>query len=593
MRNNFKGEIGRTSSPLMQTLIHNVSGWLIAAVGPLALLVRSNVKTLKLYSRCFGWNDSLPGIENASRTPLLSIQPSGNYGNSFSINHRVQYSNYTALEDYEACIPKEEQGCFQVSIYMLSVSSYEISFDSVVIPTGDQVFYDSYLFDLNETQVHQVQFPVTSTEIGNNCYPVCEEDENLFDHYQFNGYWGTINTHEPFRIDEVDSDSNALNCNRNFCRITGLSSDQDDFYRLGLYRHRACLPASTCYSFLVGRQYYFDPFSYAVHYNEDLVIERDNILRISQAYLGDDCKPKCNEEDESTVDFSGLFWTMDCTTYAPPTFTWNISDPSSKELLTGGAISACGTDGTRQRLFREVVCVPRGGTCTTLNLSIDNNIPFDTTLNYAITMDDTTYRNAQLGGNYFGPIFNKTLLGNCTQSNCMPEEDLIEISLRTPMEFTQNGINQTAIPSASSFSFTPGTIDWQVDYADGRYSEYPEQSSGYFVYSAYELDTKFRALMCIPSGDCIYDASFSADAPVVDYSVKQNGVHINTETRNQFEGSTWVDPYFLLVASLGDRCNTSSLSGGAIAGIVIASIVVFVAVIGGVYLLHKKNQQQQ
>jgi len=47
----------------------------------------------------------------------------------------------------------------------------------------------------------------------------------------------------------------------------------------------------------------------------------------------------------------------------------------------------------------------------------------------------------------------------------MPEEDLIEISLRTPMEFTQNGINQTAIPSALSISsgFTPGTIDWQVD----------------------------------------------------------------------------------------------------------------------------------
>jgi len=98
--------------------------------------------------------------------------------------------------------------------------------------------------------------------------------------------------------------------------------------------------------------------------------------------------------------------------------------------------------------------------------------------------------------------------------------------------------------------------------------------------------------MCIPSGDCLFDASISADAPVVDYSVKQNGIHVNTETRNQFEGSTWIDPYLLLVASLGDRCNSSSLSGGAIAGIVIASIVVFVAVIGGVYLLHKKNQQQ-
>jgi len=314
------------------------------------------------------WNT---GQENASRTPLLSIQPSGNYGNSSNIGHLVEYSNYTALEDYEACIPNEDQGCFQVSIYMLPVSSYEISYDSVVIPTGDQVFYDSILTGHGEQipdRNGQVQFPVTSTEIGSTCYPVCEEGEKLFDHYQFNGYWGTINTHEPFSIDEVDSDSNVLNCNRNFCRNTGSSSDQGGYDRVGLYRHRACLPASKCYSFLVGRQYNFDPFSYAVHYNEDLVIERDNILRVSQAYFGDDCKPKCNEKDESTVDFSGLFWSRDCTTSdASRTLTWNISDPSSKEVLTGGDISACGTNGTWQRLFHEVVCVPRSS-CTKLNL---------------------------------------------------------------------------------------------------------------------------------------------------------------------------------------------------------------------------------
>ena len=80
-------------------------------------------------------------IQHVRRTPLLSIQPSGNYGNSSNIGHRVEYSNYIALEDYEACIPKEEQGCFQVGVYMLPISSYEIAYDGVVIPTGDQVFF--------------------------------------------------------------------------------------------------------------------------------------------------------------------------------------------------------------------------------------------------------------------------------------------------------------------------------------------------------------------------------------------------------------------------------------------------------------------
>ena len=117
------------------------------------------------------------------------------------------------------------------------------------------------------------------------------------------------------------SDSNVLNCNRNSCGNI-VSSDQDGFDRVGLYRHWTCLPASKSYSFLVGRQYYVDSFSYAVLCNEDLVIERDNILRVSQAYFGDDCKPKCNEVDESTVDFSGLFWSRDCSTSdASRTFT--------------------------------------------------------------------------------------------------------------------------------------------------------------------------------------------------------------------------------------------------------------------------------
>ena len=223
---------------------------------------------------------------------------------------------------------------------------------------------------------------------------------------------------------------------------------------------------------------------------------------------------------------------------------------------------------------------------------ITHNDTVDTRLTYAITMDDATYRNTQISRPNFGPTFNTTFLGNCKQSNCISEEDLIEVSVRTPIKFTQNGVKQTAIPSASTF--TPGTIDWQVDYADGRYSEYPEQSSGYFVYSDYELDTKFLALVCILSGDCVYDASILADAPVMDYSVQQNGgSNVKTETHNQFEGSTSRDPYLLLVASLGERCNSSSLSGGAIASIVIASIVVFVAVVGGLYLLHKKNQRNK
>ena len=53
-----------------------------------------------------------------------------------------------------------------------------------------------------------------------------------------------------------------------------------------------------------------------------LNLERDSV---GVVIFGDDCKPKCNEKDESTVDFSGLFWSRDCSTSdASRTFTWNI-----------------------------------------------------------------------------------------------------------------------------------------------------------------------------------------------------------------------------------------------------------------------------
>jgi len=222
--------------------------------------------------------------------------------------------------------------------------------------------------------------------------------------------------------------------------------------------------------------------------------------------------------------------------------------------------------------------------CTSVDFGGD--IEYGAYLYYTITMDDITYRNNEMRAyNFYNPVKKqrKTLLGNCTQSACNQEEDLIDISFQTVKKYKQWGANQTSI-SSNSFD-SPGYIDWKVDYSDNRYTEIQEQNSRYFV-NRYELDTKFRALMCIPSGNCLYDVSMSNNSPVLDYVVKQNGVPKSEHVRPKYE---WRSDNLISVTSLGTSCNSSSLSGGAIAGIVVASVVVFLAMLYGGYVLYKKK----
>ena len=61
------------------------------------------------------WKEKFPGLDSSYQNPLLSVQPSGNYG-MFNSSTVINYENYTSLVDYTACIPKDDDAtCFQVS----------------------------------------------------------------------------------------------------------------------------------------------------------------------------------------------------------------------------------------------------------------------------------------------------------------------------------------------------------------------------------------------------------------------------------------------------------------------------------------------
>ena len=292
-----------------------------------------------------------------------------------------------------------------------------------------------------------------------------------------------------------------------------------------------------------------------------------------------------------------------------------MSNEKNKSIVASGIFPSCGSNKT---LFHETVCVPKDS-CLLFNLSPHEDNDYYDDLSYVISMDDAMYRNSRWDtvnrGYNFETNDELTLLGKCTQSDCPPQEDLIEVSFSTPVEYVKNGINQTGIYSSDSPGYGLG-IDWALDYSDHLeiLRIRSVHKSQYFVESVYELDTKYRVRMCIPSVNCdcsdtdnrgervcvpseyydiypsqqSFDVRMSVDAPVVDYNVKQNGVQIQSNIRP--ENTYRPTENLVLVSSLGgEQCK--SLSGGAIAGIVIGSVVGLLALAGGGYMLYKKKHQ--
>jgi hypothetical protein len=527
------------------------------------------------------WNSFRPELEFGRFTfgRFLRVQ-----GNS------MQYENFEDVMDFEGCLPKEE--CSEIIVAGLPTSAYDISFDGKSVDIGAEFRFDGFN-------------PVTSTTVG-ACEekepPICKDTEALMEVQYWSG--GVSFLTQQFRVE--DSNGSVI--------LTGPRKDFDDkfgtmpFY--SLKQTYACLPKdNACYTFLIGGPQVQDvifapPTSYSITFDGQLVSTND-AWPFDSVRFGGSCKPLCNQDNESLVE---LFMFTDNLLQLEFEHDWSLSvtnHNNSSSMVYSGVIPV-GSD--ISPLVHKNICTPKDS-CSSFIIStpavpyerVWNNATFNATFiprpTYSLAMDNITYRKVQLSS--WTDLNQTTNMGSCTVDGLCDEQsqDLFDLELHTPAKFESPWLGNE-MPYVSSWPYP--SIDWNFGYTFAEEWQLRQllRSSDYNGnHMAYELDSRYRTIECVPKGG--YDMSFNLTSsfsnlfnttsqtfPAVEtHSVKKNGVPLLD--------SIFVD--HVLMTPFCTNCfqSNNTLSGGAIAGIVVACVAALAAIVGLIWCKKRQNQQEK
>jgi hypothetical protein len=487
------------------------------------------------------------------RTPFLQIP-----------GDEAIYRRFSDLTDFEACLPRDD--CSEVIVAGLPTDGYRISFDGEPIDIGS-----SFPFDGTN--------PITSTEVGNCFKPTCKDTEALVEVQFWAGGDGGATS---YRVEGKDGD-------------VIMDFNPPPLFEMSLTRNLACVPRNSCYTFLIGTHFQLHPnsifhsSSYSVLFDGELVRKSDSWL-FEALHFGDGCKPRCNQ-DESEVEFFMFQRGLNCGfgEDAQHEFKWNLSlaGDNASESISSGVVPC--TNDTSSSLAHKSVCIPKGSSCSAFRISTPS---FRTSATYSLAMDGVNFRKYRGQFEEVGEI-HTTNMGSCTVGLCDEQtEDLFDLEMHTAATYEQSGrsppfIDHWAIGWAL---FNHSSIETPFPRFDGLISSWEYNNV------AYDLDSRYRTIECVPKGKCDY--TFGVDTRAVDdgalksYTVRQNGVILGDSREVPGQFSDWI----MTPLGLGQNCfvtENHSLSSGAIVGIIIACCVVLSILIGLIMVCMVRSEERK
>jgi hypothetical protein len=517
------------------------------------------------------WNTTRPSDSNFK--PFLRIED-----NVPLPQQHIWYDDFTDLVNYEICLPRDD--CLQVVVAGLPTDAYKI-------------FFGNKNVDINADFQFDDKNPVTSTEVGTciNNTPTCEDTEALVEVQYWSGEFSY--RQNAFRIE--DKNSNII--------MNGGPTVLGMYFLNSTY---ACVPRdNSCYTFLIGSGYVRDPSwplpSYSLFYDGKLV-RKDDSFQFDSIQFGDACQPHCKQDNESLVEF--FLYEDGSSEYE---YNWDLKlvTHDASDQSTSGVVPI-GPD--KSPLYHKIICVPKDS-CSSFYISAPTEEHMARPI-YSLAMDNTTYREIEWypgwGLSDVTPNNQTTYMGSCTVGDLCDEQsqDLFDLELHTPAEYKlRDGRSSAMIPF--------GNITWNFDYTnvDERVPAILRSdallSASQYNFVGYDIDSSYRTIECVPKGGCGFSFNITADSPVETYTVKKNGVQLDDS--KEVEGLIKDELHDLVLEKLsvtpfGQNCFPTNpvppeperrLSGGAIAGIIIACLVVLGVLIGVIMGCLNRREERQ